>query len=192
MMVNMSTTTKLAILDFGKMAKNTFFSNCSVYRTHRGLVVLMKTDIPDIPDISTDIITDMETDIWILIEILSWAQLNFSWLTVVSRHTSWYVTDTYFCISIGTSNTYCSTWPKPIIALYIHSCDVMLWQFLSDGCLTVYSFSIVLLQLYYSLLQVYYRFTTGLWQFTTMLLQFTTVLLTVALWDEELLWCALA
>ena len=32
-----------------------------------------------IPDISTDIITDMETDIWILIEILSWAQLNFSW-----------------------------------------------------------------------------------------------------------------
>jgi hypothetical protein len=59
----MSTTTKLAILDFGKMAKNTFFSNCSVYRTHRGLVVLMKTDIPDIPDISTDIITDMETDI---------------------------------------------------------------------------------------------------------------------------------
>ena len=32
-----------------------------------------------IPDILTDIITDIETDIWIWIEILSWAQLNFSW-----------------------------------------------------------------------------------------------------------------
>ena len=37
-----------------------------------------------IPDISTDIITDMETDICILIEILSWAQLNFSWLERLS------------------------------------------------------------------------------------------------------------
>ena len=39
-----------------------------------------------IPDILTDIITDMETDILIEIEILSWAQLNFSWFFNEARY----------------------------------------------------------------------------------------------------------